>query len=448
MPKPRSRTTALRTDEALWRQIVREVTADNKGGRAGQWSARKAQIAVALYKEAGGGYIGPKSPDNALDKWTRENWRTKSGRPSLETGERYLPEAAIEALTPEEYEATTRAKKKGMRRGQQFVPQPLEIAAKVAPFRRPHTRRRNPMPATLYAKPLGYDKTGFHFASADDFAEKAKDTGLDGYTVEFVDGTPRGMLLFKTVGVGTDAASVRAWFTLLDHAEHDDLLVPRIVAYGVLATPFKTAKQVADAREQVDALQVVAGTISDKVESDFAGGLIDTELLRDLIDPDAVADYLTEAGAQEVTFVPEKLRGDRDTRAEAEETLDEDAVYVVTGEFFDGGYDLGSASDVLDGLTKGLIVEGTLDDYAEEMLDDILDSAPDTLGELVDFDALEEGYTDEWAEFTCGGNPYIVCKGAADEGDDGDDGDEDDGEDDEEDDGDEDADDYEEDGEE
>ena len=50
MPK-----TALRTDEALWQQIVKEVTAGDKGGKAGQWSARKAQIAVANYKAAGGG---------------------------------------------------------------------------------------------------------------------------------------------------------------------------------------------------------------------------------------------------------------------------------------------------------------------------------------------------------------------------------------------------------
>jgi hypothetical protein len=128
-------TTAIRTDEALWRQIVREVTAGDKGGRAGQWSARKAQMAVTAYKAAGGGYIGPKSADNSLAKWTREDWRTKSGKPSLATGERYLPAHAIEALTDEEYAATTKAKRAGMRKGKQFVPQPVEVAAKVAPFR-------------------------------------------------------------------------------------------------------------------------------------------------------------------------------------------------------------------------------------------------------------------------------------------------------------------------
>jgi hypothetical protein len=128
--------TAKRTHPALWSAVVAEVTAGAKGGKAGQWSARKAQLAVALYQRRGGGYVGPKSPANALAKWTREQWRTKSGHPSLETGERYLPEAAIEALTPQEYAATTRAKRAGLRRGEQFTPQPPSVAAKTRRFRR------------------------------------------------------------------------------------------------------------------------------------------------------------------------------------------------------------------------------------------------------------------------------------------------------------------------
>jgi hypothetical protein len=127
--------TATRTDETLWRKIVTKVKAGDKGGEAGQWSARKAQIAVALYKQAGGGYVGEKSADNSLAKWTRQKWRTKSGKPSLETGERYLPEAAIAALTDDEYRQTSRAKRAGMHRGTQFVPQPNKIAAKTAKYR-------------------------------------------------------------------------------------------------------------------------------------------------------------------------------------------------------------------------------------------------------------------------------------------------------------------------
>jgi hypothetical protein len=130
------RDVATKTDPALWRAIVADVTAGAKGGKAGQWSARKAQIAVALYKAAGGGYVGPKSPANSLARWTAERWTTKSGRPSLLTGERYLPEAAIAALTPQEYAATTRAKRAGLRRGEQFTPQPPAIAAKTRRHRK------------------------------------------------------------------------------------------------------------------------------------------------------------------------------------------------------------------------------------------------------------------------------------------------------------------------
>jgi len=129
-------TSADRTDPDLWEAVKREVTAGSKGGKPGQWSARKAQLAVALYRQRGGGYWGPKDPRNSLAKWTREKWRTKSGRPSLETGERYLPTKALAALTDAEYAATTRAKRAGMRKGQQFVPQPEAVALKVRAYRR------------------------------------------------------------------------------------------------------------------------------------------------------------------------------------------------------------------------------------------------------------------------------------------------------------------------
>jgi len=132
-PRP---TTAERTDPALWEAVKREVTAGTKGGVRGEWSARKAQLAVALYKKRGGGYLGPKSPQNALTKWTREDWRTRSGEPSLVTGERYLPARAIEALTPAEYAATSRVKRAGLLRDEQFTRQPERIAAKTARYRR------------------------------------------------------------------------------------------------------------------------------------------------------------------------------------------------------------------------------------------------------------------------------------------------------------------------
>ena len=91
--------TAERTDPALWEEVKQEVTAGSKGGRPGQWSARKAQLAVAQYKKRGGGYRGAHDPDNALHRWTKEDWGTRSGEESGKTGERYLPKAAREELT-------------------------------------------------------------------------------------------------------------------------------------------------------------------------------------------------------------------------------------------------------------------------------------------------------------------------------------------------------------
>jgi len=72
----------------------------------------------------------------SLNKWTRQKWRTKSGKPSGETGERYLPSKAIESLSSSEYAATTKAKREGTSKGKQFVPQPKKIAEKTRRFRR------------------------------------------------------------------------------------------------------------------------------------------------------------------------------------------------------------------------------------------------------------------------------------------------------------------------
>jgi hypothetical protein len=77
-----------------------------------------------------------KKPQKSLVNWTRQDWGTKSGKPSAKTGERYLPKAAIKALSPSEYAATTRAKREGTRAGKQFVSQPKAIQKKTAKFRR------------------------------------------------------------------------------------------------------------------------------------------------------------------------------------------------------------------------------------------------------------------------------------------------------------------------
>ena len=77
-----------------------------------------------------------KKSQRSLKAWSKQKWRTKSGKPSKQTGERYLPSAAIKALTPAEYAATTKAKRKGKRAGKQFTKQPKGIAKKTARFRK------------------------------------------------------------------------------------------------------------------------------------------------------------------------------------------------------------------------------------------------------------------------------------------------------------------------
>ncbi len=77
-----------------------------------------------------------RKPQKSLVNWTNQDWRTKSGKPSAKTGERYLPAAAIKSLTSSEYAATTKAKRKGKAAGKQFVKQPKSIAKKTAKFRR------------------------------------------------------------------------------------------------------------------------------------------------------------------------------------------------------------------------------------------------------------------------------------------------------------------------
>ena len=76
-----------------------------------------------------------KAPQKSLKAWGDQKWTTKSGKPSSKTGERYLPEKAIKALTPAEYAATTRAKRAGKVAGKQFVAQPKRIAKKTAGYR-------------------------------------------------------------------------------------------------------------------------------------------------------------------------------------------------------------------------------------------------------------------------------------------------------------------------
>tara|TARA_R110002096_G_scaffold57003_1_gene144929 strand:+ start:237 stop:494 length:258 start_codon:yes stop_codon:yes gene_type:complete len=76
----------------------------------------------------------------SLKNWTKQKWRTKSGKPSTQgkkaTGERYLPSKAIASLSDAEYRATSRAKRKGKKQGKQYVAQPKKIAKKTKAYRK------------------------------------------------------------------------------------------------------------------------------------------------------------------------------------------------------------------------------------------------------------------------------------------------------------------------
>ena len=128
------------TNPGLRESIKKRVLAGSSGGRPGQWSARKAQLVAQQYKKAGGGYTGSKSSkQKSLSKWTKEEWGTRSGKPSTQgskaTGERYLPKKARQALSKKEYAATSAKKRRDTKSGRQFSKQPKSIARKTARYR-------------------------------------------------------------------------------------------------------------------------------------------------------------------------------------------------------------------------------------------------------------------------------------------------------------------------
>ena len=77
-----------------------------------------------------------KKSQRSLKAWTKQKWRTKSGKKSSETGERYLPSAAIKALSPSEYAATSRKKRADTKKGEQHSKQPKRIAKKTRGYRK------------------------------------------------------------------------------------------------------------------------------------------------------------------------------------------------------------------------------------------------------------------------------------------------------------------------
>jgi Family of unknown function (DUF5872) len=164
-----------RSDPQLWERVKRDLTRGDKGGKPNEWSARKAQLAVQEYKRRGGGYRGRKPKETSLEQWTAEEWGTKSGRKSLESGERYLPKRAREALSDEECRATSDKKRRDLARGIQYSRQPRRIAEKTARYRAGRAgERREPTKADLYEEARRRDLPGRSSMSKAELAQALK----------------------------------------------------------------------------------------------------------------------------------------------------------------------------------------------------------------------------------------------------------------------------------
>lgn len=119
--------SAKRTHPELWEACKKKAVKKMDG----KFSARAMQYAVKLYKESGGEYVGGKSSENSLVRWTAEKWDYVGE----EGKSRYLPQKAREQLTSGEKAATSRAKNQGTKKGKQWVRQPNSIAKKTSKYR-------------------------------------------------------------------------------------------------------------------------------------------------------------------------------------------------------------------------------------------------------------------------------------------------------------------------
>lgn len=117
--------TGAYTKPELREKLKAKITSGDKGGKPGQWSARKAQLLASEYKKVGGGYKdgGLAEGQKHLQDWTEEKWKTADGKPAArgKTTSRYLPKKAWDRLSPAEKKATDEKKKKGSRTGKQFI---------------------------------------------------------------------------------------------------------------------------------------------------------------------------------------------------------------------------------------------------------------------------------------------------------------------------------------
>lgn len=135
--KSKPKGTATKLDPGKWEAAKRKAKA-----KMGGHSARAMQLATKYYKDAGGRYAGkkPTASNNKLAKWTKQDWGTKSGKPSVRgkeaTGERYLPKKARDALSAKEYAATTRKKRADMKKGKTISKQPKKVVSKTKRYTR------------------------------------------------------------------------------------------------------------------------------------------------------------------------------------------------------------------------------------------------------------------------------------------------------------------------
>ncbi|RIV37726.1 hypothetical protein [Micromonospora radicis] len=133
------------TKPELREQLKDELRASDRGGRPGQWSARKSQLLTKEYQKRGGGYQGPKDErQKSLQRWGDQKWQNRRGttraRHDGET-DRYLPERAWHELTAAQQRATDTKKRRESKTGKQYV-------ANTGPARRARRDAANGPPLT------------------------------------------------------------------------------------------------------------------------------------------------------------------------------------------------------------------------------------------------------------------------------------------------------------
>lgn len=130
------------TKPELRERLKDKIKASNKGGKPGQWSARKSQLLAAQYKREGGGYRGKKSSKaKSLDRWTGQDWQAYDGgnsrkvtRSGKRETRRYLPRKAWEELSTKEKYALNRSKAEAERRGEQYDRAPRSLQGKLSRY--------------------------------------------------------------------------------------------------------------------------------------------------------------------------------------------------------------------------------------------------------------------------------------------------------------------------